>query len=78
MLDEDVAAGFPCAVRPQANQPNATQVIDLHDLHNHPRGLPTLKVCRRLDKLRETIMLLLTGDLYGLVFPASTGSGIRI
>lgn len=41
MLDEDVAAGFPCAVHPRSAQAG---VADIHDLYNHPRGRPVLKV----------------------------------
>ncbi len=41
LLDEDVAAGFPCAVFPRLNQSGA---VDIHDLYNHPRGRPILKV----------------------------------
>jgi kinesin family member 2/24 len=44
LLDEDVAAGFPCAVFPRSPQ---TGVVDIHDLYNHPRGRPILKVRRR-------------------------------
>ena len=35
--------GFPSAVFPRANQKN---VVDIHDLYNHPKGIPILKVCR--------------------------------
>jgi kinesin family protein 2/24 len=45
LLNEDVAAGFPCAVFPRSAQ-NA--VVDIHDLYNHPRGRPILKVRRNL------------------------------
>jgi kinesin family member 2/24 len=41
LLNEDVAAGFPCAVFPR---PAQTGVVDIHDLYNHPRGRPILKV----------------------------------
>ncbi|KAI9902229.1 hypothetical protein N3K66_004046 [Trichothecium roseum] len=40
LLDEDAAAGFPCAVYPRPAQAN---VVDIHDLYNHPRGRPVLK-----------------------------------
>ncbi|KAK8931546.1 Diatom spindle kinesin-1 [Metarhizium anisopliae] len=40
LLDEDVAAGFPCAVFPRVARPG---IIDIHDLYNHPRGRPILK-----------------------------------
>lgn len=33
--------GFPSAIFPRANQNN---VVDIHDLYNHPKGIPTLKV----------------------------------
>jgi kinesin family protein 2/24 len=45
LLNEDVAAGFPCAVFPRSAQ-NA--VVDIHDLYNHPRGRPILKARRNL------------------------------
>jgi kinesin family protein 2/24 len=43
LLDEDVATGFPCAVYPRSAQAG---VVDIHDLYNHPRGRPILKVRR--------------------------------
>jgi kinesin family protein 2/24 len=33
--------GFPSAIFPRSNQKN---VLDIHDLYNHPRGVPILKV----------------------------------
>lgn len=44
LLSHDVAAGFPCAVFPRSAQAG---VVDLHDLYNHPRGRPILKVRRK-------------------------------
>jgi kinesin family member 2/24 len=41
LLDEDLAAGFPCAIFPRSDQSGA---VDIHDLYNHPRGRPILKV----------------------------------
>lgn len=41
MLNEDVAAGFPCAIFPRSAQAG---VVDIHDLYNHPKGRPVLKV----------------------------------
>ncbi|TVY27134.1 Kinesin-like protein [Lachnellula hyalina] len=32
--------GFPSAIFPRSNQEN---VVDIHDLYNHPRGIPILK-----------------------------------
>lgn len=32
--------GFPSASFPRANQKN---VVDIHDLYNHPKGIPILK-----------------------------------
>jgi kinesin family protein 2/24 len=32
---------FPSAIFPRADQKN---VVDVHDLYNHPRGIPILKV----------------------------------
>ena len=33
--------GFPSAIFPRSNQEN---VVDIHDLYNHPRGIPILRV----------------------------------
>lgn len=44
LLDEDIAAGFPCAVYPRSAQTGDAGVVDIHDLYNHPRGRPILKV----------------------------------
>jgi kinesin family protein 2/24 len=33
--------GFPCAIFPRSSQKN---VVDIHDLYNHPKGIPILKV----------------------------------
>ena len=33
--------GFPSAIFPRSIQEN---VVDIHDLYNHPRGIPILKV----------------------------------
>lgn len=41
LLDDDITAGFPCAVYPRLTAPG---VADIHDLYNHPRGRPVLKV----------------------------------
>ncbi|CAJ2499621.1 Uu.00g024740.m01.CDS01 [Anthostomella pinea] len=41
LLNEDVDAGFPCAVFPRAAE---TGRVDVHDLYNHPKGRPILKV----------------------------------
>jgi kinesin family protein 2/24 len=41
LLDEDVSQGFPCAVFPRSAEKS---IIDVHDLYNHPRGRPILKV----------------------------------
>lgn len=41
LQDEDIAAGFPRAVLPRPARPG---VLDVHDLYNHPRGRPVLKV----------------------------------
>jgi kinesin family protein 2/24 len=41
LLNDDVALGFPCAIFPRSAQPG---VVDIHDLYNHPRGRPILKV----------------------------------
>lgn len=40
-LDEDAAAGFPPAIFPRDVEAG---VVDIHDLYNHPRGRPILKV----------------------------------
>lgn len=47
LLDEDIAAGFPCAIFPRAEQPG---VVDIHDLYNHPRWRPMLKVSRKFSQ----------------------------
>ena len=41
LLDEDLADGFPSAVFPHSAE---TGAVDIHDLYNHPRGRPVLKV----------------------------------
>lgn len=41
LLDDEIVAGFPCALLPRAAQAG---VVDVHDLYNHPKGLPILKV----------------------------------
>jgi len=41
LLEEDTATGFPCAVFPRLD---GTGVVDIHDLYNHPKGRPILKV----------------------------------
>ncbi len=45
LLKEEVASGFPSAVFKRTTQPG---VVDIHDLYNHPRGRPLLKVPRNL------------------------------
>ena len=42
LLSEDVAAGFPTAIFPRGTE----TTVDIHDLYNHPRGMPILKVSR--------------------------------
>jgi len=44
MLEEDLVAGFPCAVFPRTGTPEACRTVDVHDLYNHPSGIPVLKV----------------------------------
>ena len=44
MLEGDIAEGFPCAVYPRAKQSAGSQIIDIHDLYNHPKGRPQLRV----------------------------------
>lgn len=43
LLTDDIDAGFPCAVFPRSAH---TNVVDIHDLYNHPKGRPILKVRR--------------------------------
>lgn len=45
MLEEDIASRFPCAIysRP-AQKTMYNNVLDLHDLYNHPSGRPQLRV----------------------------------
>ena len=47
LLNEDVAVGFPAAVFPRSA---SAGVVDLHDLYNHPRGRPVLKVCTKTSE----------------------------
>jgi kinesin family protein 2/24 len=49
LLNNDIDAGFPCAMFPRSAQ---TSVVDIHDLYNHPRGRPILKVRRQYSHLR--------------------------
>ncbi|RYP73691.1 hypothetical protein DL769_004162 [Monosporascus sp. CRB-8-3] len=52
LLDEDIAAGFPCAVFPR---PAQAGVVDIHDLYNHPRGRPILKSSKyQVDRLFDS------------------------
>lgn len=45
MLPEDLAAGFPTAAYPRpATSVDGPDIVDLHDLYNHPRGRPILRV----------------------------------
>ena len=44
MLEDDVAAGFPCAVYPRSKQTLSAQFVDVHDLYHHPRQRPVLRV----------------------------------
>ena len=44
MLDDELVEGFPCAAYPRAKQPAESQMLDLHDLYNHPKGRPQLRV----------------------------------
>ncbi|KAI5202861.1 hypothetical protein E4T39_04430 [Aureobasidium subglaciale] len=38
MLEDDITAGFPCAVYPRSRKADVQhETIDLHDLYNHPR-----------------------------------------
>ncbi|KAH8705974.1 diatom spindle kinesin 1 [Talaromyces proteolyticus] len=49
LLNEDIAAGFPCAVYPRSEK---SGVVDLHDLYNHPRGRPVLRSSKyQVDRL---------------------------
>jgi kinesin family protein 2/24 len=41
LMSEDIAAGYSNAVYPLSTQ---TGVVYIHDLYNHPRGRPILKV----------------------------------
>ena len=44
MLEDEVVEGFPCAAYPRQKQPAGSQMLDLHDLYNHPKGRPQLRV----------------------------------
>jgi kinesin family member 2/24 len=49
---EDIESGFPCAVYPRAV---SSGVVDVHDLYNHPRGRPILKVTTGLTFISALI-----------------------
>jgi kinesin family member 2/24 len=55
LLNEEVAAGFPCAIFPRSAQ---TGLVDIHDLYNHPRGRPILKVRRKYLNSRFICLLI--------------------
>lgn len=43
---------FPSAVLPRSNQKS---VVDIHDLYNHPSGIPRLRVCSfRTDNVSQS------------------------
>jgi kinesin family member 2/24 len=53
ILEEDLNAGFPCAVYPRTSaREDGPQIVDLHDLYNHPRGRPEIRVCRNSSRTR--------------------------
>lgn len=53
MLEEDHAAGFPCAIYPTTTHTSGElQTVYLHDLHNHPEGRPVLKVLLHIPAVR--------------------------
>lgn len=41
LSEEDLTTGYPVALFPLSNQNGE---VDVHDLYNHPRGKPILKV----------------------------------
>jgi hypothetical protein len=41
LLKKDIVAGWPGAIFPRSDEEG---VLDIHDLYNHPRGRPILKV----------------------------------
>lgn len=45
LLEEDIAQGFPGAVFPRSGE---SGVVDIHNLYNHPRGRPILKVRNKI------------------------------
>jgi len=49
-LREDITAGFPSAVFPRPTEKGA---VDIHDLYNHPRGRPVLKVLDNASPLNS-------------------------
>lgn len=78
LLDQDIAAGFPCAVFPRPETPG---VADVHDLYNHPRGRPVLRSYDyKLDKLfgaqtsTDDIYDALVLDLPPLAWNGGTGT----
>lgn len=72
MLEEDLAAGFPRAVYPRTARQDGAQIVDIHDLYNHPRGRPVIKVPDR-----STISSILTDSISQYsVLQASTRQGL--
>ena len=55
MLDDDLDAGFPCAAFPRSSKLEEPQVVDIHDLYNHPRGRPLLKVRFKVELPSSTL-----------------------
>ncbi|KID82806.1 kinesin motor domain containing protein [Metarhizium guizhouense ARSEF 977] len=75
LLEEDVAAGFPCAVFPRVARPG---IIDIHDLYNHPRGRPILKADTGeiYDSLVADLVAFASNGGVGTLFAyGQTGSG---
>ncbi|ETS78106.1 hypothetical protein PFICI_10168 [Pestalotiopsis fici W106-1] len=78
MLDEDFASRFPCAIFSRSMQNN---VLDLHDLYNHPSGRPQLRSSSyQMDKVfgsdtkTETIFNSLVANLISFAWQGGTGS----
>ncbi|KAM0816700.1 putative Kinesin motor domain-containing protein [Seiridium cardinale] len=76
MLEEDVAAGFPRAIFPRSVH---TDIVDVHDLYNHPRGRPVLKSSNyQVDELfdSETTTEDIYAKLIDRLIPFAWGGGI--
>ncbi|KAI5255683.1 hypothetical protein E4T42_01718 [Aureobasidium subglaciale] len=80
MLEDDITAGFPCAVYPRPRKPGVEhETIDLHDLYNHPRRpRPILKSSAHqvYDEVVHDLVLSASDGKLGTLFAyGQTSSG---